>query len=62
MLTGKSTNSRMGAGVGTLVRIAILLPAYKSFIEFKYYSPVYLKYINMKTRYKLPLIFKFYSI
>ena len=61
ILTGKSTNSRMGAGVGSLVRIAILLESYKSFVEFKYYSSTYLKYINMALRHRLPIIFKFYS-
>jgi len=28
----------MGAGVGSLVRVSILLSAYKSFVEFKNYS------------------------
>jgi len=51
----------MGAGVGSLVRIAILLDSYKSFVEFKYYSSTYLKYINMALRHRLPIIFKFYS-
>jgi hypothetical protein len=29
----------MGAGVGKLVRIAVKLYSYKSFVEFKLYSP-----------------------
>jgi hypothetical protein len=28
----------MGAGVGSFVRVAIILQAYKSFVEFKNYS------------------------
>lgn len=57
-LTGKTTNSRMGAGVGSLVRLAIVLPAYTSFIEFKYYSGPYLKYFHKAIKYKIPLFFK----
>jgi len=52
MLTGKTTNSRMGAGVGTLVRIAILLYAYDSVVEFKYYSAAYLHTLLKAIKYK----------
>ena len=58
ILSGKTTNSRMGAGVGALVRIAINLEEYKSFVEFKYYSVPYLKYLNCSLKYKYPITYK----
>lgn len=57
-LTGKTTNSRMGAGVGALVRITVLLQEYVSFVEFKYYSAPYLRYLNKTLKYRYPLKFK----
>ncbi len=60
MLTGKTTNSRMGAGVGALVRLAINLKEYISFVEFKDYSVAYLKYLNKSLKYKYPLVYKLY--
>lgn len=59
-LSGKTTNSRMGAGVGALVRLAINLDAYTSFAEFKYYSAPYLKYLKKALKYKYPLNFKLF--
>lgn len=59
-LTGKTTNSRMGAGVGSLVRLAINLESYTSFVEFKYYSGPYLKFFYKSVKYKIPLIFKLF--
>ena len=59
-LSGKTTNSRMGAGVGALVRIAINLEAYTSFVEFKYYSGPYLKYLHKALKYKFPLVYKLF--
>lgn len=52
IFSAKSVNSRMGAGVGKLVRLAIKLKSYKSFIEFKYYSPYWLKKLKTRTRFK----------
>ena len=60
ILNSKSTNSRMGAGVGKLVRIAIKLHSYKSFVEFKFYSPHWLRRVHLATKYKYKL--KFISI
>lgn len=57
-LSGKSTNSRMGAGVGALVRLAINLQSYVSFVEFRYYSGPCLKYINKALKYRYSLTFK----
>lgn len=61
ILTGKSTNSRMGAGVGAFIRIAINLYPYQSFIEFKYYTTSCLKHIYNILRYRCPIKFLYYS-
>lgn len=60
ILSSKSTNSRMGAGVGKLIRIAIKLHSYKSFIEFRHYSPHWLRRVHLATRFRYKL--KFISI
>lgn len=57
ILSNKSVNSRMGSGVGSLVRISIKLRAYVSFVEFLNYSPRWLPKIYPITRYKYPLKF-----
>lgn len=57
LFSGKSVNSRMGAGVGSFVRVAIVLKAYKSFLEFKNYSYHWTKKIPTATRFRLPLSF-----
>ena len=57
LFSGKSVNSRMGAGVGSFVRVAIILQAYKSFVEFKNYSYYWTKKIPKATRFRLPLSF-----
>lgn len=57
LFSGKSVNSRMGAGVGSFVRVAILLKAYKSFVEFKHYSYHWTKKLPGATRFRLPLTF-----
>ena len=57
VLSCKSVNSRMGAGVGSMVRLAIRLKMHISFVEFKNYSPRFLRRISSYTRYKLPLNF-----
>jgi ribosomal protein L16/L10AE len=61
ILSSKSVNSRMGAGVGSLVRLAILLKSYKSFIEFKSYSPFWLRKLYRYTRYRYPLYFTVFT-
>jgi ribosomal protein L16/L10AE len=57
ILSCKSLNSRMGAGVGSLVRIATILKSYKSFVEFKNYSPQWIRKIANRTRFRYPLTF-----
>jgi len=57
ILSCKSTNSRMGAGVGALVRVAIRLKSYISFVEFKNYSTLYLRRVHEYSRYRVPLKF-----
>lgn len=57
ILSGKSVNARMGAGVGSLVRVATVLKPYKSFIEFRHYSPQWLRKIYQCTRFRYPLRF-----
>ena len=54
LLTQKSKNSRMGAGVGKLVRLTCLLYPGKSFIKTWYYTQVYLKFITQYLNYKIP--------
>jgi hypothetical protein len=48
----------MGAGVGTFVRIAVNLEEYKSFVEFRYYSAPYLRYLHKRLKYKFRLKYK----
>lgn len=55
ILTCKSVNSRMGAGVGSLVRLTTVLKSYKSFIEFVGYSYFWLKKLKNWTRFRYPL-------
>jgi hypothetical protein len=43
--------------VGSFVRVAIILQAYKSFVEFKNYSYHWTKKIPNATRFRLPLSF-----
>lgn len=57
ILSSKSTNSRMGAGVGKLVRIAVKLYSYKSFVEFKLYSPFWVRRVHIAARHRYRLKF-----
>lgn len=57
ILSIKSTNSRMGAGVGSLVRVAINLKAYKVFAATKGYSVFWLLTLYKKLRFKYPFYF-----
>jgi len=61
ILSCKSTNSRMGAGVGALVRVAIKLKSYTSFVEFQNYSSLFLRRIHEQTRFRIPLKFIFWQ-
>jgi len=61
ILSGKSVNSRMGAGVGSLVRLAIFLKAYRSFVEFKNYSPRWIRRLARGLRYRYPIKFIAYT-
>lgn len=54
LLTQKSKNSRMGAGVGKLIRLTCMLNSGKSFIKTWYYTQVYLKFILKYMHYKIP--------
>lgn len=57
ILSAKSTNARMGAGIGSLVRIAIKVFAYKIFITTIGFSVYWGLKIYKKLRFKYP--FKF---
>jgi hypothetical protein len=47
----------MGAGVGSLVRLSKQLKAYRSFVEFKNFSPHTLRKLYRYTRFRYPLNF-----
>lgn len=55
ILSGKSTNSRMGAGVGSLIRLTVNLKAYKTFVEFLGYSPVWITKLYKRSRFRYPI-------
>ncbi len=59
ILSAKSKNARMGAGVGMWVRSSFLVPIFFFLLEFKYYSPSYIKqvnsFLNFKTKLQLAL-------
>lgn len=61
MFKSKSVNARMGAGVGKFIRLAIFLKSYKSFIEFRHYSPAWLKRLSTRTRFRYKLKFCVYT-
>lgn len=54
ILSSKSTNARMGAGVGSIVRLAAYLNPYTVFVSFFLYSKLWLKKLNKTLRYRLP--------
>lgn len=57
LLTQKSKNSRMGAGVGKFVRLTSLIRPGKTFIKTWYYSTNYLNYMLNYLKYKIPVKF-----
>lgn len=57
ILSSKSVNARMGAGVGSLVRLCIWLKSYKSFLEFRNYSTRWCRKLNSIFRFRYPLKF-----
>lgn len=57
ILSNKATNSRMGAGVGSFVRICASLPTRKSFVEFRHYNFNWCRLIYPATKTRIP--FKF---
>lgn len=59
VLSSKSVNARMGAGVGSLVRLAIWLKSYKSFVEFRNYSPAWCRKLSNTFRFRYPLKFTY---
>ena len=54
ILSCKSTNARMGAGVGTIVRLAAYINPYICLVSFFLYSKLWLKKLNKTLRYRLP--------
>lgn len=54
ILSSKSTNARMGAGVGMIVRLAIYINKFTPFISFFLYSKLWLKKLNKTLRYRIP--------
>lgn len=58
ILSSKSTNARMGSGVGILTRIAIRLPKYFIFLESRGYSYQWVRKIFNKLRFKYSFYFK----
>lgn len=61
ILSNKSTNSRMGAGVGTIVRLSIFLNPHKKFVSFKKFSQLWVSLLYKTLRYRIPFLF-FYSV
>lgn len=57
ILTNKSTNARMGAGTGAMIRLAIRLKPYTIFANLQGYSPFWIKTLYSKARFRYP--FKF---
>lgn len=57
IFSGKSVNSRMGSGVGRLVRVAIQLLSYKTFMEFRSVSPFWCAKLMTRVRFKYPIKF-----
>lgn len=62
IFSGKSVNSRMGAGVGSYVRASITLKSYTSFLEFTNYSFFFLKKLAPRIQKKYPLVFTIIKI
>ena len=58
ILTSKSTNSRMGSGVGSTVRISIRLKSGTIFLETLRFSPSWMLKVYNKLRFKYPFKFK----
>ncbi len=54
LLTQKSKNSRMGAGVGKFVRLTNITYAGKSFIKTWFYTPIFLKTMLKYIKFKIP--------
>lgn len=54
ILTQKSKNARMGAGVGKLVRLTCIVHPKKAFIKTWHYTPNFLRNVVKFFRYKIP--------
>lgn len=54
LLTQKSKNSRMGAGVGKFVRLTSIVQSGKTIIKTWHYTYSYLKYTAKYIHYKIP--------
>lgn len=54
ILTQKSKNARMGAGVGKFVRLTAIVKPQKSIIKTWHYSPLFLKNVLRHFRHKIP--------
>ena len=62
ILSSKSTNARMGAGTGTIVRVAIYINPFTPFVSFFRYSKLWLKKLNKTLRYRLPFKVLTYTV
>lgn len=61
ILTNKSTNSRMGSGIGSIVRVSVILKKWSIFLECKGYSCSWVNKTYNKLRFKYPFKYKIIS-
>lgn len=57
ILTQKSKNSRMGAGVGKFVRLTNLVKPGCTILKLWHYTPLYLRFLTNYLTFKLPIKF-----
>ena len=64
ILTSKSTNARMGAGVGSLIRLTIQLSSYKVFCSLNNYSYIWIKklYRGLRFKYNFKFLYKIINL
>jgi hypothetical protein len=60
ILSRKSTNARMGAGVGLCVRLCIFMRMHSSFLEFQGFSRRWSCKLFFFTRYRCPIKYGFF--
>lgn len=54
ILTQKSKNARMGAGVGKFVRLTSIVSPGKAFVKTWYYNYSFLREVTAYLKYKIP--------